>query len=315
MIDITSKDKNTEIYEDPNIFNKNLNLTQEDEVEIEFYLKDLTSRFPKDRENYYLSYSGGRDSHFLYWFIKEYLHDDKIEIVSINTYMEHHEILNRMKNNSDIMLLPKMKPFEIKDKFGSPCFSKMQDAIIDRYQRGSRAKSTMERIYGYDSSGRSWTKFKLNNTARDKLLNGTLHRVSPKCCEYLKKRTAHDYEKQSKKHPIIAVRGSEGVLRKSKYTSCFSKNGKFHPIYDLTDDLLRKIEIKYNIEVPKIYNHIKRTGCMGCPYGSYKHDTEKELYLVTKQQRNFLSHYFKESYEVLNIDIEKIKRECGDYKN
>ena len=54
---------------------------------------------------------------------------------------------------------------------------------------------------------------------------------------------------------------------------------------------------------------------MGCPYGSYKHDTEKELYLVTKQQRNFLSHYFKESYEVLNIDIEKIKRECGDYKN
>lgn len=34
--------------------------------EIDFYLEDLKSRFPKNRENYYLSYSGGRDSHFLY---------------------------------------------------------------------------------------------------------------------------------------------------------------------------------------------------------------------------------------------------------
>jgi len=51
--------------------------------EIEFYLEDLKSKFAKIRpKDYYLSYSGGRDSHFLYWFIKEYLKDDKIEIIS-----------------------------------------------------------------------------------------------------------------------------------------------------------------------------------------------------------------------------------------
>lgn len=281
--------------------------------EIEFYLIDLASRFPKDRENYYLSYSGGRDSHFLYWFIKEYLHDDKIEIVSVNTYMEHPQIRERMYKYADVVLLPEMKPFEIKEKFGSPCFSKMQDTIIDRYQRGSRAKSTMERIFGLDSKGRSWTKYKLNNTAKTKLLDGSLHRVSPKCCEYLKKRTMHDYEKQTGKKPIIAVRGAEGILRKEKYKTCFSKNGKFHPLYDLSDEMLHEIEKRYNIEVPEIYNHICRTGCMGCPYGSYLHDTEKELRLVTKSQRKFLGEYFKESYQVLGIDVEAIKQECGDY--
>lgn len=83
--------------------------------EVDFYLVDLKSRFDKIKLNtYYLSYSGGKDSHFLYWFIKEYLKRDDIKIVGINTYMEHHEIRDRILKNSDIVLYPKMKPFEIK---------------------------------------------------------------------------------------------------------------------------------------------------------------------------------------------------------
>ena len=34
-----------------------------------------------------ICYSGGKDSHFLYWFIKEYLKRDDIKIVGVNTYM------------------------------------------------------------------------------------------------------------------------------------------------------------------------------------------------------------------------------------
>lgn len=281
--------------------------------EIEFYLKDLESRFPKDRENYYLSYSGGRDSHFLYWFIKEYLHDDKIEIVGINTYMEHPQIRERIYKYADTVLYPELKPFEIKEKYGSPCFSKNQDQIIDRYQRGIRTKSTMERVMGVDENGESWRRFALSKKARTLLLDGKLHKISDKCCKYLKKKTAHDFEKRTGKHPILAVRGSESAMRSQQYKRCFSKTGKFHPLYDMSDDMLKAIEERYNIEVPEIYDHVTRTGCMGCPYGSYKHDTEKELRLVTKPQRKFLGEYFKESYKVLGIDIEAIKKECGDY--
>ena len=79
--------------------------------EIDFYLVDLKSRFDKIKPNtYYLSYSGGKDSHFLYWFIKEYLKRDDIPIVGINTYMEHHEIRDRILRNSDIILTPTLIP-------------------------------------------------------------------------------------------------------------------------------------------------------------------------------------------------------------
>ena len=280
------------------------------ENDVEFYLIDLKSRFDKIKPNtYYLSYSGGKDSHFLYWFIKEYLKRDDIKIVGINTYMEHHEIRDRILKNSDIVLIPKMKPMEIKEKYGSPCFSKIQDDFIDRYQRGCRTKSLMERIDSRKFTGKDGkthtSSFRLSEQARTLLLSGKLHRISPKCCYYLKKKTAHDFEKQTGLKAILGVRGGEGALRKTQYKSCFTKDMKFTPIHDLSDELLNKIYKKYNIEIPKVYNFIERTGCMGCPYGSYKGDTEKELNLLNDRQRKFVIEYFKESYKVLNINTSK----------
>ena len=278
--------------------------------EVDFYLVDLKSRFDKIKPNtYYLSYSGGKDSHFLYWFIKEYLKRDDIKIVGINTYMEHHEIRDRILKNSDIVLKPKLKPFEIKEKYGSPCFSKIQDDFIDRYQRGSRSKSLMERIQARQFVGRDGkihtSSFSLNKKARELLLSGKLHRVSPKCCKYLKKEPAREFEKQTGLKAILGVRGSESAMRRSQYKTCFTKDKKFTPLHDLSDELLDKIYQKYNIEIPQVYNYICRTGCMGCPYGSYKHDTEKELALLSPSQLKFVSEYFKESYEVLGIKLQR----------
>ena len=272
----------------------------------EFYLLDLKSKFDKIKPNtYYLSYSGGKDSHFLYWFIKEYLKRDDIKIVGINTYMEHHEILKRILDNCNIVLYPEIKPFEIKEKYGSPCFSKIQDDFIDRYQRGSRSKSLMERIQARQFIGRDGkvhtSSFSLNKKARELLLSGKLHRISPKCCKYLKKEPAREFEEQTGLKAILGVRGSESAMRRSQYKTCFTKDKKFTPLHDLSDELLDKIYQKYNIEIPQVYNHICRTGCMGCPYGSYKHDTEKELALLSPSQLKFVSEYFKESYEVLGI--------------
>ena len=276
--------------------------------EIEFYLIDLKSRFDKIKpDTYYLSYSGGKDSHFLYWFIKEYLKRNDIKIVGINTYMEHQEILKRILNNSDIVLIPKLKPFEIKAKYGIPCFTKIQDEFIDRYQKGVRSEYLLKRINGFNylnSKGKiQSSSFSLNKKARDLLLNNKLHRISNKCCKYLKKDVARRFEKESGLKPILGVRSTESLNRRSKYKSCFTKNMTFTPIHDLSDELLDKIYQKYNIEIPEVYKYVKRTGCMGCPYGAKYHDTEKELKLITDNQRKFVIEYFKESYQVLGIEV------------
>lgn len=109
------------------------------------------------------------------------------------------------------------------------------------------------------------------------------------------------YEKETGLKPILGVRGNESAMRKKTYNSCFTSDKKFTPLYDLTDELEEQIYQKYNIDIPEIYQKVKRTGCMGCPYGSWKHDTEKELELLTENQRKFVCEYFKESYEILKI--------------
>lgn len=279
--------------------------------DVDFYLTDLKSRFDKIKPNtYYLSYSGGKDSHFLYWFIKDYLKRDDIKIVGINTYMEHHEIMERIRKNVDILLNPKLKPFEIKEKYGIPCFSKQQDEFIKRYQKGSRSKNTMNFVLGNNPI------FKLNTTAKDLLLEDKLHKISPDCCKYLKKKTVHDFEKETGLKAIIGVRGAEGMMRKRAYQSCFTKNGIFTPLYDLTDEMEQKIYKQYNIEIPKVYKYVRRTGCMGCPYSkkniSNIENIERELGTLNPTQRKFVREYFKESYKLLGVP-EEIQQQLDIY--
>lgn len=210
---------------------------------------------------------GGKDSHFLYWFIKEYAHIDNIEVVGCNTYMEHPEIRDRIYKNSDRVLLPAMKPLEIKEKYGIPCFSKEQDFYIYYYQNAIRkgktpGKTILQKINGTYDKGFSG----ISKKAREYVLFGNAHKITHLCCYYLKKKPFHDYEKETGKKAILGIRNTESALRKKQYQSCFTKDKKFTPIWDLTDELLEQIIKKYNIEVPKVYEHISRTGCMGCPY-------------------------------------------------
>ena len=268
----------------------------------DLYLFDLKTKFDKINFNeYYLSYSGGRDSHLLYWFIKEYLKDDKIKIVGINTYMEHHEIRKRIYDNCDIVLLPTKKPFEIKKEYGIPCFSKEQDFYIYYYQKALREGREPTKTYMDKINGTYKTGYGLSKKAREYVLSGKAHRITHMCCHYLKKEPARKFEKETGLKPILGIRAGESNLRKRQYTSCFTKDKKFTPIWDLTDELMESIYKKYNIEVPKVYEHVCRTGCMGCPYGSWKGETEKELKLIDENQKKFVCEYFKESYDILGI--------------
>lgn len=230
--------------------------------EIEEYLDKLRTRFMLiDPSEYYLSYSGGKDSHLIYWFIKEVLHDDKIEIVGCNTYMEWPEILQRILKYSDTVLQAELKPFDIKKKYGIPCFSKQQDFFIYYYQNALRkgkepSKSIMKRITG----GRE-SYFNLSKKAREYVLSGQAHNITHLCCYYLKKKPFHDFEKRTGKKPILGIRREESLMRKAQYKNCFAKDGTFTPLHDLPEYLEEAIYNKYNIPVPSIYKHISRSGC------------------------------------------------------
>ena len=236
---------------------------------VDFYLYDLKTKFNKINPNeYYLSYSGGKDSHLLYWFIKEYAKIDGIKIVGINTYMEHKEIRERIYKQNAI-------------RNGKEPSKTIKDKINGTYKTG----------------------YNISKKAREYVTSGQAHKITHLCCHYLKKEPARIFEKENNLKPILGVRAGESTMRKRQYNSCFTKDKKFTPIWDLSNEMLDAIYKKYNIEIPKVYEYICRTGCMGCPYGSYKHDTEKELALLSKKQKDFVCEYFKESYEVLGIKV------------
>lgn len=213
--------------------------------------------------------------------------------------MEHNEILKRIMEKCDVVLIPELKPFEIKEKYGIPCFLKWQDEMISRYQSGSRTKNTMEAI-----TGENRITFKLNKKAKELTLSGELHKVSNKCCKLTKKDTLKVYEKESGRKAIIGVRGAEGIIRKQKYTHCINEKGMFTPLFDFTDEMIEAIYEEKQIEVPKIYKYLKRTGCFGCPYGYRSGNTVKELSLLSEAQRKFAYELFGESYKILGIEKE-----------
>lgn len=190
----------------------------------------------------------------------------------------------------------------LKKNIGIPCFSKEQDFYIYYYQNAIRkdkqpSKTILQKINGTYNKGFSG----ISKKAREYVLSGNAHKITHLCCYYLKKKPFHDYEKETRKKAILGIRNTESALRKKQYQSCFTKDKKFTPIWDLTDELLEQIIKKYNIEVPKVYEYISRTGCMGCPYGSYKHETEKELELIDEKQKKFVCELFKESYKILGV--------------
>ena len=152
-----------------------------------------------------------------------------------------------------------MKPFEIKEKYGIPCFSKEQDFYIYYYQKATREGKNPAKTYIDKINGTYKTGFSISKKAREYVLSGKAHKITHLCCHYLKKEPARKFEKENDLKPILGVRGNESSLRKKQYQSCFTKDEKFTPLWDLTEELENAIYKKYNIEIPKVYNYVERT--------------------------------------------------------
>lgn len=281
--------------------------TREEKELADLCLRKLEIRFENKIEygSYYLSYSGGRDSFLLYWFIKNYLKTNEIKIVSVNTRIEHVSIRKRMYRDADIVLLPSIMPHDVIKTYGMPCFTKIQDEYIKRYQAGSRSANTMKRVLGTEKS-----KHNLNKKAKELTITGRLHKVSQDCCFYTKKETLHQFEKISKLKPIIGVRQNEGALRSSAYQTCLSEKGKFSPLFDFPDAAVDAIYNVYHLEIPEVYEYARRTGCIGCPYINDVYRIEQDLALATPAQRKYIINLFKESYDIKGVNYQQFMKEA-----
>lgn len=147
--------------------------------------------------------------------------------------------------------------------------------------------------------------------------------ISQNCCKYSKKLTIHEYDKQNEiELDISGVRKSEGGVRAIAYESCFSEYpkgeaDKYRPLFFMTDSDKKYYEKEFNIVHSELYTEwgMKRTGCVGCPFGT--HNLKENLEMIKEREpKLYKACYgvFGEAYEYFFKYKEFSKRKLEEEK-
>ena len=212
----------------------------------------------------HISFSGGKDSTVLLDIARRDY--PNIQAVFFDTGLEYPEIREFVKSYDNVVWLkPKMNFRQVIEKYGYPFISKEVAENVAQSRNGLRKKgedyqsTRLQRLRG-EFTDKNGNKSKLNQKKWEFLLNAPFS-ISATCCDVMKKRPAHEYEKKTGRHPITAQMASESRLRYSNYlrNGCNAFDAK-HPISNpmafWTDqDVLLYIKLN-NLPIASVYGEV-----------------------------------------------------------
>ena len=146
----------------------------------------------------YVAFSGGKDSTDLLHIARGMY--PKIPAVFFNTGLEYPEIVDFVKQQENITWMrPALSYLQVIEKYGYPIISKEQAHYINKYRRtnSEHFKKTLL----------SDTPFSLSMKWRFML--DAPFKISPICCDVMKKRPAHRYEKETGRKAILGNMAEE----------------------------------------------------------------------------------------------------------
>lgn len=222
-------------------------------------------------ENFYLSFSGGKDSTVVHHLLDMAIPDNKIPRVFSNTGIEYNDIVKFVKELAQqddrfIIIYPKKNIKKMLEERGYPFKSKDHSTKLGLWQRGSRCASVM-----HYKNGSSDSKYCCPDKLKYQFEEGVPFKVSEFCCHELKKKPFKHYQSESGKNiTITGMMRDEGGQRTT--LDCIVTRGgnvvKFHPLAKVTKEWEDWFVNEYNIKLCKLYYppyNFERTGCKGCP--------------------------------------------------
>lgn len=233
-------------------------------------IKDTINKYGE--KNFYMSFSGGKDSTVLHYIIDEAMPNNNIPRVFINTGIEYNEIRkfvdNLAKNDCRFIIFNSgVNIKEMLSKKGYPFKSKEHSCKLSMFQKkGTETKSVSKYINEKSFGCPEILKYQFTDEFDLK--------VSDRCCYELKKHPIQRYEKESGKNiSILGLRMGEGGQR-ANHEGCvvFNNNHelkKFKPLNPCSNEFIEWYIQRNNIKLCKLYYqpyNFKRTGCKGCPY-------------------------------------------------
>ena len=240
-------------------------------------------------ENFYISFSGGKDSTALHHLIDEALPGNKIPRVFINTGIEYEFIRKyvidlKQKDDRFVIFNSNVNITKMLQDKGYPFKSKEHSCKLSMFQKkGTETKSVSKYINEESFGCPDVLKYQFTDEFNLK--------VSDRCCYELKKHPIQRYEKESGKNiSILGLSMGEGGQR-ANHNGCvvFNNNHelkKFKPLNPSSNEFIEWYIESRNIELCSLYYspyNFKRTGCRGCPYAI---DLQDQLEIMDKYLPN-----------------------------
>lgn len=264
-------------------------------TENEFLLADRIAKIKSTiekygEENFYISFSGGKDSTVLSALVDMAVPGNKIPRVYANTGIELNMVRNFVyklseKDNRITILKPSVSIKHMLEEEGYPFKSKRHSRYLKSYQANGLKALTVKKYIGIEDGFKKGS-FKCPNVLKYQFQGHELpFKVSHFCCKRMKEDPLTRYSKESKRpYGISGIMPSEGWQRESAKCTVFA-NGYlkfFHPLVPLKKEWEEWFIDTYSIEICDIYKppySFERTGCKGCPFAL---NLQKELDTLEK---------------------------------
>lgn len=272
------------------------------------------------RGNWYVSFSGGKDSTVLAYIVAKYLASYRtpphpLHLLFCDTGLEYPEIRKFAMSFSNFLQKrfptvtvdfqrrrPKRHFFDVIHDFGYPIISKEVSSKICDAKRGGKWGT---RCVDGSRAG------EIGDASKYAFLLNTPILVSHLCCIHTKKEPAKTFERQTGFAPMIATMADESVLRKTEWikTGCNAFDGKrpqSKPMsFWMNQDVLCYIQ-QEDIPICSVYGDImaydgsnyypsalydaplkctgcQRTGCIFCGFGAHLEKGDDRRFIRLKE--------------------------------
>ena len=288
----------------------------------EFLLEDRLAKIQSvigkyGEDNFFISFSGGRDSTAMHYLFDMALPENQIPRVVADTGIELNEIRNFVKSLKEtdsriVMLKPTMPIKETLKKYGYPFCSKHHSEMVQMYRKhGFDSKSVTKyyrQEYGFHAN-------ECPNALKYQFSESFNLNISDKCCEYLKKKPLEKYQEETKRNiAITGIMAAEGGRRSGAVCLAFKgkKLKQFHPLAHVSLEWEQWFIEKYNIPLCKLYYppyNFKRTGCKGCPFNLYLQRDLETLQKFFPSERKQCEDIWKPVYDEYRRIGYRLKKE------
>lgn len=297
-------------------------------IDNEFLLQDRVQKIQQiikkyGEENFYIAFSGGKDSTVLSWLIDYALPDNNIPRVYIDTGIDltmiRQFVLDKQKQDNRVKIVKPSLPIkETLEKYGYPFKSKKHAKNVDIFRRLGCTKTI--RVYlGLDSTSNKSEpeneRFQCPQILRYQFKEEHNLNISDKCCIYLKEKPLSLWARENnKKYYISGIMVDEGGRRRTAKCLAF-RNKKFvafQPLVPITKEWEKWLIEKYDIKICDIYKspyNFKRTGCKGCPFAinlQQELDVLEQYFPNERKQCEYIWKPVYQEYRRLNYRLKPI---------